>query len=164
MQAEPDLRITLPVWLSDAEADERYASPLPLDLANRERVLGWVERAEDVQSELESIFDVAFGGDDEDLFLLDGIAESMLQSEPLSEEQLAELALDWGYWLGEWMRCAVGGEWVLREGQEHASIRFSRVGGHFFPVHVVLQRFALPGQVRFVALVEHVVESLASQG
>lgn len=161
MVSELDPRDALPVWLSTSSADARFGLPPVVDSAIRETLLGWMERAEDVQSELESVFDVAFGGDDEDLELLDGIVDAMLDDEPPSEEQLAALALDWGIWLGEWVRGAIGGDWCVREAPEKSSIVFARAGWSFFPVHAVLLRFAVPRQVRITDLVEQMVQELS---
>lgn len=161
MVSEIDPRDALPVWLSTTHADARFGPPSVVDASIRETLLGWMERAEDVQSELESVFDVAFGGDDEDLELLDGIVDAMLVDDAPSEEQLATLALDWGIWLGEWVRAAIGGDWCVRSAPEQSCILFARAGWAFFPVHAVLLRFAIPRQLRLTDLVEQMVQELS---
>jgi len=161
MVSERDPREALPVWLPLDECDRRFGPPSVLDAPVREQILAWIDRSEDVQAELESVFDVAFGGDDEDLELLDGIVDGMLEGEPPSEEQLASMAFDWGLWLGEWFRASVGGDWAAREASEHACIRFARAGRAFFPVHAILLRFASPRDVRLVTLVEGIIRELS---
>jgi hypothetical protein len=117
------------------------------------------DRAEDSLAEIHASFEVPMTENEADFALLDQLAEGW-NSQPPSEEELASIALGWGAYFGEVIRQTLGGRWILRSDEEHASLSFERLGLEFFPIHAVIRRFMLGLDASLEAEYERLVETL----
>ncbi len=122
---------------------------------------GLADQADDTMAEIQASFEVALSENEADFNLFDQLVEGW-SAQPPSEEELATIALGWGAYLGEVIRNALGGQWVLREDPEHVSLNFERLGLEFFPVHAVIRRFMLGMDASLEAEYERLVETLTA--
>ncbi len=149
----------IPTLLERAQAEALFGAGEREGAAWLQRANELADQADDTLAEIHASFEAPLSESEDDFATFDLLAEGW-NEQPATEEELALIALGWGAYLGELIRNALGGQWVIRADAEHVSLSFERLGMEFFPVHAVIRRFMLGMDASLEAEYERLVETL----